>query len=309
MKMAKGFLHRAALAACTLLAFSPPAMALEVQMVTAGIYALVGEKEQRSPANFANNATFGVVVTDEGVVLVDPGGSWRGAEAIDTAIRGLTDVPVKVVINTGGQDHRWLGNGYWQAQGATVVASAAAVADQRERASMQLSVLRELIGDSLAGTEPAFADVVFDDVYQFSLGNERFEVKHAGPAHTPGDSYLWLPTRRTVFTGDIVYVERLLGVGPQSNSRLWLEAFDAVAALDPQHVIPGHGHAADLARARAETYDYLFNLRERMRAHIDVGGDMIGAVEVDQTSFAHLEQFDALARRNAQQVFSEMEWE
>jgi hypothetical protein len=46
-----------------------------------------------------------------------------------------------------------------------------------------------------------------------------------------------------------------------------------------------------------------------MRVHIDAGGDMIGAVGGDQSAFAHLEQFDALAGRNAQQVFTEMEWQ
>ncbi|MGD1877766.1 MAG: MBL fold metallo-hydrolase [Kiloniellaceae bacterium] len=288
---------------------SAAAAALEVQPVSAGVYALVGEKAQRSPDNLANNATFGVVVTDDGVVLIDPGGSWRGAEAIDTAIRALTDQRVRFVIDTGGQDHRWLGNGYWQAKGAKVIASAAAVADQRDRGSMQLTALRELLGDAVAGTEPATADIVFDDLYSFALGGVPFEVKHAGPAHTPGDSYVWLPEQRVVFTGDIVYVERLLGVGPQSNSKHWLRAFQALARLDPLHLVPGHGGATTLARARAETYDYLANLRARIADHLNAGGDMIGAVEVDQSAFAGLEQFDALARRNAQQVFSEMEWE
>jgi hypothetical protein len=46
-----------------------------------------------------------------------------------------------------------------------------------------------------------------------------------------------------------------------------------------------------------------------LRVHIDAGGDMIGAVGGDQSAFAHLEQFDALAGRNAQQVFTEMEWQ
>ena len=46
-----------------------------------------------------------------------------------------------------------------------------------------------------------------------------------------------------------------------------------------------------------------------MAEHIDNGGDILGAVEVDQSAFAYLEQFDQLARRNAQEVFSQMEWE
>ena len=59
---------------------------LEIRPVADNVYALVGGKEQRSPDNLANNATFGVVVTDEGVVLIDPGGSRKGAEAIDAAL-------------------------------------------------------------------------------------------------------------------------------------------------------------------------------------------------------------------------------
>lgn len=282
---------------------------LEIQPVAEGVYALVGGKEQRSPENLANNATFGVVVTKDGVVLIDPGGSWKGAAEIDAAIRLVSDKPVRYVIDTGGQDHRWLGNSYWRARGATIIASADAVADQAERQSMQLTGLKMLLGDALAGTEPAYADTVFDDEYSFSLGGLDFQVIHPGAAHTPGDSYVWLAARGTVFAGDIVFVERILGVGAQSQSGSWLQSFESLAALKPDHIVPGHGHATTLDRAKADTYDYLANLRQRIAEHIAAGGDMIGSVDVDQSSFAYLEQFDALARRNAQQVFSEMEWE
>ncbi len=101
--------------------FAVAADALEVQRVTDGVYALVGDLAQRNSQNLANNATFGVVVTEDGVLLIDPGGSWKGAEAIHSEIRTLTDKPVKYVIDTGGQDHRWLGNGYWKNQGATII--------------------------------------------------------------------------------------------------------------------------------------------------------------------------------------------
>jgi glyoxylase-like metal-dependent hydrolase (beta-lactamase superfamily II) len=285
------------------------AAGLDIQPVTDGVWALVGEKDQRSPENLANNATFGVVVTGEGVLLVDPGGSWKGAAAIHDAIRQITDAPVRYVVNTGGQDHRWLGNGYWQAQGATVIAARAAVEDQSARAEDQLAALRQFLGDGIEGTEPAFADIAFEDEHVLEFGGLRFEIVHPGPAHTPGDAYVWLEERDTVFTGDIVYVERILGVGPQSSIADWPGAFEAVAALDPAHVVPGHGHATTLAEARADTYDYLTNLRVRIAEHIEAGGDIIGSVEVDQSAFAHLEQFDSLARRNAQTAFEQMEWE
>jgi len=287
-------------------AFAGP---LKVEKVAPGIWAIEGPLTQRNPLNLGNNATFGLIETADGAVLVDPGGTWRGAKALHAVVRDLTDRPVTYVINTGGQDHRWLGNGYWRANGATVIASEAAVEDHRERGSMQMTMLAELVGAELEGTEPAYADVTFKEAYDLELGGREIQIRHSGPSHTPGDSFVWLPREGIVFTGDIVYVGRLLGVIDVSDSASWLDVFAAVEALEPKRVVPGHGPATTLARAQADTRDYLRNLRARIRAHIDAGGDIIGSVEVEQSAFSRLAQFDALARRNAQAVFQQMEWE
>ena len=282
---------------------------LEIQPVTDGVWAIVGEKQQRSPENLANNATFGLIATEDGAVLVDPGGSWKGAEALHAAIRTVTDQPVKYVVNTGGQDHRWLGNGYWQAQGAVVIASEDAVADHQNRGSIQMTGLAQFLGAELEGTEPAYASVTFDDTYTLDLGGMTFEIVHPGAAHTPGDSFVWVPQRGTVFTGDIVYVERILGVGEQSSIAEWPETFKAMEATGATHLVPGHGHATTLDQARADTYDYLMNLRGKIGALLDEGGDIMDAPAVDQSAFSYLEQFDSLAGRNAQTAYQQMEWE
>lgn len=300
----------AALAAFLLWPTLLAAQTLTPQKITPGVWAIVGPATQRDPQNLGNNATFGLIETEEGAVLVDPGGSWKGAKALHEVVRTLTEQEVAFVIDTGGQDHRWLGNGYWQSQGAQVIASAAAVSDHKARGSLQMTVLDSLIGaEGLEGTDPAYADVTFDDSHVLDLGNRRIEIRHVGPAHTPGDSVVWLPDSDTVFTGDVVYIGRVLGVMAFSNSAHWLEAFAAIEALEPEHVVPGHGPATDLATAQRDTRDYLANLRSRIGEHIDDGGDIIGSVEVDQSAFSYLDQFDALARRNAQTVFEQMEWE
>lgn len=282
---------------------------LVVHDVTPGIWAIEGPAEQRNAENLGNNSTFGLVETSKGAILVDPGGTWNGAKLLHDVVRELTDQPVKYVIDTGGQDHRWLGNGYWQAQGATVIASTDAVADQKARGSLQLTMLSQLVGDKLEGTEPSYADETFDTEYDLDLGGRHIEIRHVAGAHTPGDSFVWLPADRVVFTGDIVFVGRILGVAEFSDSAAWLEAFAAVEALDPLHVVPGHGPATTLAQAQADTRDYLINLRTRIGAYIEDGGDIIGSVNVDQSAFSGLVQFDSLAGRNAQAVFQQMEWE
>ncbi len=283
---------------------------LEVQKVENGIYALVGDLGQRSPQNLGNNASFGVIVTSEGVVLVDPGGTRRGAERIDAAIRSITDKPVVLVINSGGQDQRWLGNSYFKAKGARIIASTAALEDQKERTSAQLTTAEALVGkDGFAGTDPVYADETFDEKRELTVGGEKLHLIHPGAAHTPGDSIVWLPEKRIAFAGDIVYVERLLSMSAVSSLGDWIASFEALAELDPIHVVPGHGQATTLAKARAETYDYLVNLRDRVKAVLDRGGPIADGIAVDQSKFSHLVNFDQLARRNAQQVYMELEFE
>ena len=289
---------------------TPTAPVLEVQPVVEGVWAIVGPMAQRDPANLGNNATFGAVETADGVVLIDPGGSYKGAQMLEAALRRVTQKPIVAVIDTGGQDHRWLGNGYFKAQGAEIIASAAAVEDQQERASLQFTMLRSLIGeDGLEGTQAVHADRTFADALDLEIGGVKFEVRHVGPAHTPGDAFVWLPGKDVVFTGDIVYVERLLGVMDHSSSKGWLVAFEAIEKLEPKWVVPGHGHASPLVRARVETYGYLTHLRREVGKLIESGKGIEESGTVDQSRFSKLIAFEELAGRNAQQVYSEMEFE
>ena len=101
----------------------PPALAYELQSreVIHNVYALVGSLEERTYENQALNATFGFVVTKNGVVLIDSGASAAGARIIEAAIHRVTSKPVRWVINTGSQDHRWLGNDYFAKQGAEIM--------------------------------------------------------------------------------------------------------------------------------------------------------------------------------------------
>jgi glyoxylase-like metal-dependent hydrolase (beta-lactamase superfamily II) len=283
---------------------------LELQQVTAGVYAIVGELGNRSADNLGNNATFGLVVTEDGAVLIDSGGTHPGAGEIDRLVKTVTARPVVWVINTGGQDHRWLGNGYFKNQGAQIIASEAAVNDQKARSQDQLIMLGNLVGEkAVKATDPVYADKTFTDYFELELGGTIFELHHSGQAHTPGDSYVWLPQKQVMFSGDIVYVERMLGVGSQSNSKSWLEVFQTMAAYKPRHLVPGHGQATDLSRAIRDTYDYLVFLRKSVSDFMDSGGDISDIGSVNQTKFSYLLNFQEIAGRNAQQVYTEIEWE
>lgn len=283
---------------------------LQVSKVAGNVYALIGPTTDRDPENLGNNANFGVIVTDDGVVLIDSGATYKGARLIHDAVRSISDLPVKVVINTGGQDHRWLGNSYFKALGAHIIANEAAVVDQQARLEDQLSRLSSLIGnEGLEATAPVYADETFSDRKVLDVQGIRIELHHAGHAHTPGDSFVWLPKQRVLFSGDIVYVDRMLGIGPQSAHRSWISAFEALAAKNPEIVVPGHGKPASLETATRDTHQYLVFLREAVQSLLDEGRGMEDVGEIDQSRFSYLDNYEALKGRNAQRVYAELEWE
>ncbi len=283
---------------------------LVLHQVTEDVYAIVGELGNRTPENLGNNASFGFIVTTEGVVLIDPGGTYNGAKAIDAIIKSVTDKPVVTVINTGGQDHRWLGNGYFRQQGAEVITSSVAVEDQKARTTDQFFALANLVGDQeVKLTDAVYADKTFQNELNFVLGDIEIEIRHQGQAHTPGDSFVWLPQKSVMFTGDIVYTERMLGIIEYSNSKSWIDVFQAMASLNPKYIVPGHGRPTDLKRARRDTYDYLVFLRQVVTEFMDGGGEISEINRIDQSNFGYLHNYELLAGRNAQQVYAEIEWE
>jgi len=283
---------------------------LKLQKVAGNSYAIVGDLGNRTAANLGNNATFGFVITSEGVVLIDSGGSYQGAQKIEQLIKTVTDKPVVAVINTGGQDHRWLGNGYFKKLGAQIIASDNAVNDQKDRTQDQLIMLGTLVGDKgMKDTEALYAEKTFTEELEFKVGATIFKAYHAGQAHTPGDCFVWLPKEKVMFTGDIVYIDRMLGVGSQSNSKSWISVYRAMAKFKPEHLVPGHGPVTNLEKANRDTLDYLTFLRSSVSDFMEGGGDITDISNVKQDEFNYLLNFETLSGRNAQQVYTEMEWE
>ena len=284
--------------------------ALVLKKVTKNVWSIVGPLTNRNKENLGNNATFGFVVTDDGVVLIDSGGSLNGAKKLYGLIKSVTKKPIRYVINSGGQDHRWFGNDYYSSLGAKIISSEAAKKDHKARSSSQWSMLEARIGkNGIKGTKEKFADIVFKDNYKFTLGGVKFEIYHKGQAHTPGDAYIWLPQSKVMFTGDIVYTERMLGIGEQSNSKSWLHVFNSMAAFKPKYLIPGHGSPTTLKVAIKDTGRYLSFLRETISLFIENGGGAHEISRINQTRFKYLKNYESLKGRNALKVYTELEWE
>lgn len=287
------------------------AVEVRFEKVTEGVYAHIGELGGRTRENEAMNANIGLVTTPQGAVLIDAGATHLSARDIEVAARRVTDQPIRWVINTGGQDHRWLGNSYFHEQGAEIIAHAFAVPDMQARAGDQMQILKGLLGARFEGTRPVYPTrLVSTPDTLLVLGGLRFELRHRGGGHTPGDMMVWVPDRGVVFSGDIVYVDRLLAVLPVSNTRHWVDAFEAIEKINPRWLVPGHGRPTDLTTAGRHTRDYLVKLRAHMKESVlnlqDIG-ESVQSFNMEE--FLHLQNAAELHPGNASRVYLEIERE
>ena len=290
-----------------------PAVALEVAFkpVADGVYAYIGDTGARTVGNEGLNANLGLVLTEQGAVLIDSGATFQSARKIHDAVKKVTAKPIRWVINTGGQDHRWLGNGYFKEQGAEIIAHANAAPDMQARGGDQLAGLKGTLNEKADGTVPTLPTrfVKGNDV-RLELGGSVFELKYRGGAHTPGDMLVWLPQKNVLFSGDVVFVDRLLGVLPASNTKNWLATFSVIEALHPKVIVPGHGRVTNLPTARADTQAYLTALRAHMQKAVDQGIDIGAAGKTfDGKPFMRLQNAAELMPGNASRTYLEIERE
>ena len=292
------------------LAASAADLVLKPQMVSQNVYAVIGDFGSQSYENDGLNNNLGFIVTTEGVVVINSGPSARVAKALHAAIGKVTKQPLKWAINVNSQSHYWLGNDYFQALKIPIIAHKEARRIMSEMGDMQLANLKNTLKEKAEGSKLAYPTELIKDKREIKLGDVVIQLLSFGSAHTAGDIVVWLPQQKILFSGDIVFTERLLGVIPVGNSGGWVKAFDSAMALGPKVIVPGHGKPTDVKQATRDTRDYLVYTRTAVKKIMDAGGSLNDAVEkVDQSKFKYLLNFDLLARRNLNQIYTEMEQE
>jgi glyoxylase-like metal-dependent hydrolase (beta-lactamase superfamily II) len=274
------------------------------------VWSAIGATAPPTFENSGHNNNLSFIVTGDGVVVINGGASARLAQALHEEIRQITDQPVRLVINENGQGHAMLGNGYWAAQGVDILAHVDAIEAFKKDGDFILQGMQRYNREKAEGTNLVLPNLSFEDRFDIEMGDVKIEVLHLGPAHDPGDTQVWIPQWGIVIAGDIAFHERMPPIFQETCTSCWIETFDGpFTALGATYVIPGHGHPTNMAQVTRYTSDYLKDLRAKIRAHIDEGGDLAGAFYVDQERWRNLDTFEELATKNAGRVFEEMEWE
>lgn len=285
-----------------------PLYDLPIQVIE-DVWSAIGATSPGTYANSGHNNNLSFVITSDGVLVVNAGANYLLAKALHVEIKKLTDQPVKYVVLENGQGHAMLGSNYWQEQGASVIAHEDAAHEIKENAFALLEGMKKRQKEKAKGTVVKMPNETFKDKKIIEMGGVRFELINLGPAHSPGDIIVWLPQRSLVISGDMAFHQRMLPLFEHTDTAAWLETWEKFAALKAKYVIPGHGSATNIVEVTRYTKDYLVHLRKNIGKLIEDGGGLQEAYNIDQSAYMHLPTSEFLAKRNAGQVFTHMEFE
>ena len=291
-------------------AWAQTAPSLRLRQVSPSVWYVQGLSALGAPSNqnFISNAA--VIVTGQGVVVVDALGSPALAQGLAEEIRLITLQPISHVIVThyhadhiyGLQTFKALGARIWAHQGARDYL-------RSDTAELRLRASREQLAPWInADTRLVEADEWLGDERELWLGGVQIVIKPMGPAHTPEDLVVYLPQESVLIAGDLVFRARIPFVG-QADSRQWIGSLERLLALESRVIVPGHGPVSTSAREDMQmTRDYLVHLRATMGAAAKNLDPFDAAYEAaDWSRFESLPLFRVANRMNAYNTYLLME--
>jgi len=219
---------------------------LPAEQVADRTYVIHGPMEQPTPENkaFINNPAF--VLTDAGVVVVDPGSSVYVGDMVLRQIRKVTDQPVVAVLNTHVHGDHWLGNDAMRRAypDAVIYAHPNMIRAVNEGAGESfIDLFNSLTDQAVAGTEVVAPTHPLKHGEELEVGGVHFRIHHHEPAHTHSDIMIEVVEERLLFTGDNANNGRIVRMDDGIFTGN-IEALDMALALGLDTYVPGHGQTA-----------------------------------------------------------------
>ena len=214
------------------------------------VYVLLGPVQHANRRNQGYMLNSTVIVGDDGVILVDSGGTFEVGRHIAAAVRRITHKRVTHVVNTHHHGDHYLGNAAFA--GATIISSEMCRKMVLETGDEWLAIMEQAVGRKLPETKPLAAAVTYAE----GTRTERFVqgvrlVFWVPPgSHTAGDLLVYLPDDKVLVAGDVL-VSRVVPTFQDGFIKNWIHTLDEIRALGAVHFVPGHGDLMTLHEVTA----------------------------------------------------------
>ena len=237
----------------------------------------IGQKDASPTHSFAANA--GIVIGRDGILVIDTLISAKEAQRFLADIRKVSDKPIKFVVNTHTHLDHAFGNCVFAKLGATVISHDA---DRRLLEKVGEATLKNIANfglkpEDMIGTEIVYPALTFSERMTIDLGGETVELIRTAPSHTEGSVIVYLPARKLLFSGDILFTDfhPFMADGDVPG---WARTLDSLIAMDVERIVPGHGPLSTKKDLREmKEYLLLFDAKARELAAVSQDVDTMAA--------------------------------
>lgn len=249
------------------------------------------------------------VVGSKGVAVIDTGGSLKVGNQLRDAIKTVTPLPILYVINTHVHPDHIFGNAAFKPDKPEFVGHAKLgdAMQLRQEAYDKLNI--RFLGADSKGSEVVKPTILVKAPMDLDLGDRTLKVTLYPNAHTNTDVSVIDSKTSTLFTGDLLFIERTPVI--EGDIKGLIAAIETLKTYPVKQVVPGHGPVAkDWITALNNEQRYLNAVLTDIRSTIKSGGDMGKAM--DTAAAGEKDKwllFDIANRRNVNTLYPSLEWE
>ncbi len=240
----------------------------------------------------------GIIVTSDGVVVVDALGSDEIAREVREAIAGVTDQPVRFLVSSTFHGRFTGGNAVYR--------DAFNIGHEHYREDL-IGLLGDASPEDLAARLP---DQTYRERVTLHLGGKEIQILHLGRAHTRGDSIVFVPADRIAYLSEVFNFDEF----PYTNDSYpgdWLRTLEAVEALEADVFVPGHGFLPTDPRATRAGLEghrqILLDARDAVERQIEQGATVDQAVaRIDLPQYRRFQGYSRAMEMAVRRIYQEL---
>ncbi len=190
------------------------------------------------------NSTSSIILTEEGPIIIDTGQTLIDSREVVAAVRKLTPMPVRLVINTEVHPDHTTGNFVFSPPGLVINHAGAAEAMRKASDPNRAATLAAQSPDMKVAAEGyrlVTPHIEYQNKTTLQIGERTIELIHMKNVHSEADTAVWLPRERVLFAASVALPNSINNIRPFVNIRDMLAAMAMMKGLNPEVVVPGHG--------------------------------------------------------------------
>jgi len=218
----------------------------------------------------------GVIIGKNYAIVVDSLTNEKMTKQFISEIRKVTDKPIKYLINTHEhEDHLWTNHLFPNAITICHKNCREKVVEGMKRGSNPYEKLFSTI--DFSGYKYTPQEVVIDDEMRIFIDDDEVRIAYVGYAHTISDIYVYVPNKKVVFTGDLLFSPPCTPFALMGYIQGYINTLENLANLNAEVYVPGHGEVSYDRKTLYESRDYLIFVRDEARKLIKNIDDPIRA--------------------------------